>query len=92
MKLRTFIIVLTAIICLLAIPAVAMQFTDEVNWSLMDFIVAALFLSVFAATMLYIHRKTKSKKRRILYYVASVLIFLAIWVELAVGLIENLWY
>ena len=92
MKRKTLLIVIATILSLLAIPAVAMQFTDEVNWSLMDFIVAALFLSVFAATMLYIHRKTKSKKRRILYYVASVLIFLAIWVELAVGLIENLWY
>ena len=40
---RLIIIVLTAVILLL-IPLIAMQFTDEVNWTLFDFVVMGILL------------------------------------------------
>lgn len=90
MNSRTLILVFSAIALLLAIPAVSMQFTDEVNWTLWDFLVAALLLLIFAATLLYIRNNIRARKRRILFYLASIFIFLAIWAELAVGVIEHL--
>ena len=90
MNSRTLILVFSAIALLLAIPAVSMQFTDEVNWTLWDFFVAAFLLSIFAFILLYIRNHTRTRKRRILLYLASIFIFLAIWAELAVGVIEHL--
>ena len=90
MKSRTLILIFSAIVLLLTIPAVSMQFTDEVNWTLWDFFVAAFLLLIFAATLLYIRNNTRARKRRILLYLASIFIFLAIWAELAVGVIEHL--
>jgi len=90
MKSRTLILVFSAIALLLAIPAVSMQFTDEVNWTLWDFFVAAFLLSIFAFILLYIRNHARTRKRRILLYLASIFIFLAIWAELAVGVIEHL--
>ena len=90
MKSRTILIVVSAIGILLAIPAVAMQFSDEVHWTLWDFLVAAVFLSIFAALLLYIRNNVGSRKLRILLYLASIFVFLAIWAELAVGVIEHL--
>ena len=86
MKPGTLIIVLSIIGLILAIPAVAMQFSDEVNWSLWDFLVAAVLLSTFAAVLLFIRSKVQTRKRRVLYYAASIILFLAIWAELAVGI------
>ncbi len=40
---RLIIIVITLVILLL-IPLMAMQFTDEVNWTLSDFVVAGALL------------------------------------------------
>ena len=90
MNSRTLILVFSAIALLLAIPAVSMQFTDEVNWTLWDFFVAALLLLIFAATLLYIRNNTKARKRGILLYLGSIFIFLGSWAVLAVGVIEQL--
>ena len=59
-----------AIIALiLSIPAVLMQFTDEVKWSMGDFVVAGVLLSFFAFAILSIRRKVgKRIHRRILYF------------------------
>jgi len=81
---RLIIIVLTSVFLLL-IPLIAMQFTDEVNWNLFDFIVAgALLLSTGLMCELVI-RKINKIKYRIAICVALLIVFLLIWVELAVG-------
>lgn len=90
MNSRTLILVFSAIALLLAIPAVSMEFTDEVNWTLWDFLVAAFLLLIVASILLYIRNNVRVRKRRILFYLASIFIFLAIWAELAVGVIEHL--
>jgi hypothetical protein len=64
------------VVVLLFIPLIAMQFTDEVNWTLSDFIVAAILLfgTVFLIEgVLRMVRKTK-------------LVLLLLWAEMAVGL------
>ena len=82
---RLIIIVLTSVIILL-IPLIAMQFTDEVNWSLFDFIIAgALLLGTGLMCELAIRRINKIKYR-IAICLALLVVLLLIWAELAVGI------
>ena len=82
---RLIIIVLTSVIILL-IPLIAMQFTDEVNWTLFDFIIAgALLLGTGLMCELAI-RKINKIKYRIAICVALLVVLLLIWAELAVGI------
>ncbi len=82
---KLFIIVLTTIILLL-IPLISMQFTDEVNWTLFDFIVAgALLLSVGLLIELVL-RKINTNKNCIAILVCILIGFILIWAELAVGI------
>ncbi len=82
---RLIIIVLTSVIILL-IPLIAMQFTDEVNWSLFDFIIAgALLLGIGLMCELAI-RKVDKIKYRIAICLALLVLLLLIWAELAVGI------
>lgn len=45
MKPRNVTIIFLATAAILAIPLIAMPFTDEVNWTLSDFIVAGMLLA-----------------------------------------------
>jgi len=82
---RLFIIMLTSAILLL-IPLIAMQFTDEVNWSLLDFFVAGILLFGSGLMCELTIRKIKKINYRIALCVAILVFFLLIWAELAVGI------
>lgn len=88
-KNRRLIAILCGIALILLIPFTAMQFTNEVNWSAGDFVVAAgLLLGTGLACELAL-RKMKSKSLRAgivgIILVAAVLI----WAELAVGIFNT---
>lgn len=70
---------------LLCIPLVAMQFTTEVNWTVSDFIVAAILLFGTGMVCELVLRKVKSTQNRILICGAVLSVLLLVWVELAVG-------
>lgn len=55
---RLIIIVLLPVMFLI-IPLIAMQFTSEVNWTLFDFIVAAVLLLGTGLTIELVLRKIK---------------------------------
>ena len=86
MKNKRLIIIIVIVALLLLIPLTAMQFTDEVRWTLFDFIVAAGLLLSAGLTLDFIIRKVKRAKYRIVLSVALVAILLLIWAELAVGI------
>ncbi|MGB5273396.1 MAG: hypothetical protein WBN39_05015 [Flavobacteriaceae bacterium] len=83
-KKRLLIIVLTSAL-LLCIPLIAMRFTEEVNWTLSDFIVAAALLLGTGFMCEFAIRKITNMKYRIMACVAILLVLLLIWAELAVG-------
>jgi hypothetical protein len=83
---KRFSILFGIIATLLLIPLVAMQFTNEVNWTALDFIVMGLLLLGVGTGIEYILRKTKSKNQKIILVGAAIGAFLLIWIELAVGL------
>ncbi len=77
-------IVLTVALLLL-IPLIAMQFTDEVNWTLFDFVVMGILLLGTGLMSELVLRKVKKIGHRIAICGALLLALLIIWAELAVG-------
>ncbi|MES2619736.1 MAG: hypothetical protein V4615_02715 [Bacteroidota bacterium] len=78
-------IVLTVALLLL-VPFTAMQFTGEVNWTLLDFVVAGtLLLGTGVACELMIRKVTRPTYRIALCVVILVVLAL-VWIELAVGI------
>lgn len=71
---------------LLIIPLVGMFFYDQVNWSPFDFLVMGLLLFSLGFTADAIFRKFKQLRSRLLFTALLLVVFLLIWIELAVGL------
>ena len=63
-----------------------MQFTDEVNWTLTDFIIGGVLLFGTGLLCELVFRKVKKNSFRIVISAAILLAFLLIWAELAVGI------
>ena len=73
----------------LLLPLIAMQFTDEVNWSVADFALAgALLLGVGIPLELAV-RKSGDAAYRVGVGVALVAAFILVWVNGAVGIIGS---
>ena len=85
-KNKRLIIIICVVAILLLIPFVAMQFTAEVNWTLFDFLVAAVLLLSAGFILEFILRKVKNLSNRIVLVVALLITLLLIWAELAVGI------
>ncbi len=79
-------IIISVVGVLLLIPLVAMQFTDEVNWDVFDFIIMGIMLLGTGLLLELVLRKVKTLKNRILICGAILLGFFLIWAELAVGI------
>jgi hypothetical protein len=79
-------IISLCIASLLLLPLVAMQFTNEVKWTLSDFVAAGILLLVAGLVVEFILRKVKTTKFRIAACVALFLVFLLLWADLAVGI------
>ena len=74
------------VLSLLLIPLVAMQFTDQVDWSFDDFLVMAGLLFSLTMAVAVVRQKVREKTQRIGLIALLLLIFLLIWAELAVGI------
>ena len=63
-----------------------MQFTDEVNWTTIDFIIAGglLFAAVFISEIAM--RKIKNTNYKVVILGTIFIIVILIWIELAVGI------
>lgn len=74
--------------CLLLLPLVAMQFTDEVNWDRFDFIVIGALLFAACGTYELATRLTSNTVYRAAVGVAVVTAVILIWINLAVGIFD----
>lgn len=74
-------------IAILLIPFIAMQFTGEINWGLLDFILAAALVFGAGISCSIAIKRMKNKAFRIIACTAILLIFLFIWAELAIGIL-----
>jgi hypothetical protein len=72
MNRNTFKIILLTTLGLLSIPFISMNITNEVAWSVGDFLIAALFLFSLGMSIVVVRKK---RKRSIWLIVLLVLLF-----------------
>ena len=70
---------------LLLLPLLAMQFSNEVNWSLFDFVVAGILLFGTSLIIELVFRTVRRKELRIILALLILAALFIVWVELAVG-------
>lgn len=85
-KNKRLIGIVTAIAMILLIPLIAMQCTDEVNWTLSDFLVMGFLLITTGLLCEIVIRKVSRMNQRIVICLILLLVFFLIWAELAVGI------
>jgi hypothetical protein len=86
MKNKNLIYIISAAALLLLIPLIAMQFTNEVNWGVLDFIVAGILLLGTGLACNFVLQKVKNTKFRIAICLIILASLFLIWAELAVGI------
>ena len=86
MKVNSFLKLLLLVGALLLIPLIGMQVSDEVNWSVFDFMAAAVLLLIAGSAVLLVVNKVKAKKSRTLFVVGILFLLFLVWAELAVGI------
>ena len=74
---------------LLALPAVAMRSTAEVNWTALDFVTAAILLGLLGMGAEFAVRRSGGTPERLGMAVAVLTAFLLVWINLAIGVIGS---
>lgn len=77
---------MTISLSILLIPLIAMQFTDEVNWTFRDFAIAGYIMAASGVLLEVLLRKVKNKLFLILSILLLAIIVILVWAELAVGI------
>lgn len=74
---------------LLIVPLLGTLFVDGWNWGIEDFIFAAVMFFAAGLGFQFAHTKFKNTTHRTIIILGIIMIFLFIWVELAVGIIGD---
>jgi asparagine N-glycosylation enzyme membrane subunit Stt3 len=77
------------LLLLLLIPLTVMQFSTEVYWSFLDFVIMGVLLLALGFSIRFIHNKKDVIKYPLLMIFAVVVLFFVIWAELAVGIFDS---
>ncbi|MDG1921146.1 MAG: hypothetical protein P8I75_08040 [Flavobacteriaceae bacterium] len=86
---KRFSILTFAPLALLLIPLIAMHYSDEVHWTLIDFAIMGVLLLVAGMWTQRVVKRVKSFPRRATYIILVILLFLLVWAELAVGIFDS---
>ncbi|RAJ13427.1 hypothetical protein [Olleya aquimaris] len=89
MSKKTILYLIITVIAVLSIPLIAMQFTNDVNWSVFDFVIAGILLFSLGLITTYLVKTIKNPKIKIGIIVVLIILFLLIWAELAVGIFNS---
>ena len=73
---------------LLGIPALAMIWTDQVNWSLLDFCIMGVLLLALSVTIRLIRRSLPNRQKWV-YILFVIVLFILLWAELGVGIFDS---
>jgi hypothetical protein len=89
MKIKNIIRIALAVAFILLLPLLAMQFTDEMDWDMADFVIAGALL--FGAGLAYelVAGMSDGIAYRAAVGVAVATALLLVWINLAVGLIGS---
>lgn len=86
---KRFLLIVIAVLSLLLIPFIGIQFTSEINWSVFDFIVMGILLLITGLLINFALYKLKNPIFRIIAVVTIILLFILLWIELAVGIFNS---
>jgi hypothetical protein len=86
MKNKRLVFIIIFIAILLLFPLIAMQFTNTVQWTLFDFLVAGVLLFSTGLVCELVLRKVKKNKQRFIICLGVIALLTIIWIELAVGI------
>lgn len=86
---QSIVCIALATALLLLIPLVAMQFTQEVVWTLSDFVFAGALLFGVGLTFVLIARLGDNTTYRVAAGVAVAAGFMLVWANMAVGLVGS---
>ena len=86
LNLRTVLSLLFIVLAVLLIPLIASQFSNAVNWSLTDLLVAGALLFGTGLLWAYFWGTIKKRSLAIVVVVSIALIVVLLWIELAVGI------
>lgn len=84
---KSSIFIVLAVAAILLIPLVVMQFTNEVSWSLADFVIAGVLLLSVGFSYVLLARKVYSTKKRVAIAALLMVSLVVIWIQLAVGIV-----
>jgi hypothetical protein len=86
---RRVVVWVIIVALILLVPLVAMQFTDEVNWTRSDFVVAGVLL--FGSALIYelATKNMTNTNNRLAVGIAVAAVLLWLWAELAVGVFTD---
>lgn len=79
-------VIVTVVGIILLIPMIAMQFTDEVKWTISDFIIAGILLLGTGLAIEFVLRTIRSTQIRLLLCGFILFVLFLVWAELAVGI------
>jgi hypothetical protein len=85
---RWRILVWGAIAGIIALPAVAMQFTREVDWTATDFVFAGVLLGAAGLLWELTMRVTRNPLYRVVAGIAILGLVMLVWAEAAVGILH----
>ena len=74
---------------ILSFPLITMQLTNEVNWTISDFLVMGILLFSTVFTIDFVLKKVKTLKSRLIVIFAIVILLDLVWAELAVGIVGS---
>ncbi len=90
MKNQIFLWIAVVTGLILMIPLVAMQYTNDVDWSISDFVIMGVLMYGIGSMFVFTARRIHTTGNRIIIGIAFLLGLLYIWAELAVGIFTNL--
>ena len=74
---------------LLVIPLILNLSLREFQWSLFDFLVMAILLTIVGFAIEIIRYKIQNKRTRLILMLLILFFFVFVWAELAVGIINS---
>ena len=87
-RFKNIVRIVAIVALILLVPLVAMQFTNEVRWDALDFVIVGTALTAAGLFYEFIIKGFAKKRDRIIWGVLLFVAILLAWVELAVGIFD----
>lgn len=87
MKTKALLIITSITLLILLFVFVAMRYTDEVNWTIGEFLIAGILIFEVGLMINYTNRRAKKSRMRLLFYIILAIVLILIWAELGVGIL-----